>query len=187
MAGLTDVDWTQIPAPEDDGAAQHLSRLKLPSVSLSGTDGSQINLSQLKGRVVVYAYPMTGRPDVPLPDGWDAVPGARGCTPQSCAFRDHNDELRQLGVDSVFGLSTQDTVYQQEAANRLHLPFALLSDAQLELQRALSLPTMNVHGKTLLKRLTMVIDDGVISHVFYPVFPPDENASMVIEWLRANS
>ncbi len=180
---LTEVDWSEIPAPEDDGGAAHLMRARMPSVPLPGTDGSLVDLSALKGLTVVYAYPMTGRPDVPLPDGWDMLPGARGCTPQSCSFRDHYAELTGLGVDHLFGLSVQSTDYQREAATRLHLPFPLLSDERIELQQALSLPTLESEGMTLLKRLTLMIRDGEIVHVLYPVFPPDRNADDVIAWL----
>lgn len=184
---LTEVDWSTIPTPEDDGAADHLSGAMLPSLTLPATDGAAVDLSRLAGRSVVYAYPMTGRPGVALPDNWDAIPGARGCTPQSCAFRDHHAELTALGVDHVFGLSTQDTNYQREAAERLHLPFPLLSDAALELTRALTLPTFEAGGMTLLKRLALIIDDGRITKVFYPVFPPDRNAADVIDWLRESA
>jgi peroxiredoxin len=177
-------DWSTIPAPQDDGAAAHLVGMKLPSVVLPATDGTAVDLSSLAGRTVVYAYPRTGVPGAPpLVDEWDQIPGARGCSPQSCAFRDHFAELRDLGVAHVFGLSTQDTAYQQEAATRLELPFALLSDAAGELTRALTLPTFEAGGLTLLKRLTMIIDDGTITHVFYPVFPPDANAGEVVAWL----
>jgi peroxiredoxin len=130
---------------------------------------------------------MTGQPSVSLPDGWDMLPGARGCTPQSCAFRDYFAELTSLGVTNLFGLSSQDSAYQQEAANRLHLPFSLLSDQAFRLTEALGLPTFETAGKRLLKRLTMVITDGSIDHVFYPVFPPDRSPSDVIEWLRAKT
>ena len=184
---LTEVDWSTIPTPEDDGAADHLSGATLPSLTLPATDGAAVDLSRLAGRSVVYAYPMTGRPGVALPDNWDAIPGARGCTPQSCAFRDHHAELTALGVDHVFGLSTQDTGYQREAAERLHLPFPLLSDAALKLTRALTLPTFEAGGMTLLKRLALIIDDGRITKVFYPVFPPDRNAADVIDWLRESA
>lgn len=176
-------DWSTIPAPEDDGAAGHLVGMSLPPVPLPATDGATVDLSASIGLVVVYAYPRTGRPDVANPDGWDLIPGARGCTPQSCAFRDHFTELKALGVDRLFGLSTQDTAYQQEAVDRMHLPFPVLSDAHLKLASALRLPTFETGGMTLLKRLTMVIRDGVIEHVFYPVFPPDRNASEVVAWL----
>jgi peroxiredoxin len=174
----------ELPVPRDDGAARHLRGLRLPEVELASTTGRPIDLSKLQGRSVVYIYPRTGRPGEALPTGWDAIPGARGCTPQSCGFRDHHAELMALGVQQLFGLSTQDTDYQGEAAARLHLPFALLSDAELRLQRALRLPTFEVDGMTLLKRLTLVVDDGAISHVFYPVFPPDRSAADVIAWLR---
>jgi peroxiredoxin len=175
-----------LPAPQDDGAARHLTGMMLPDVALPATDGSMVNLSKLGGRTVVYAYPRTGRPGQALPEGWDAIPGARGCTPQSCAFRDHHAELKALGVARVFGLSTQDSDYQREAVERLHLPFAILSDAEMKLQRALKLPTFTTSGWILLRRLTLVIDDGVITKVFYPVFPPDRSAQEVIAWLQAS-
>ena len=173
-----------LPAPQDDGAARHLSGMRLPSIALAATDGSQVDLSKLAGRAVVYVYPRTGVPGQPSPDGWDAIPGARGCTPQSCSFRDHFAELGRLGVAHLFGLSTQDTAYQREAVDRLHLPFPVLSDESLVLAEAMRLPTFTVAGMTLLKRMAWVIDDGVITKVFYPVFPPDRNAEEVIAWLR---
>jgi len=176
-----------IPAPQDDGAARHLTGLKLPDLALPATDGAHVNLSKLKGRTVVYIYPRTGVPGVDLPPGWNEIPGARGCTPQSCSFRDHFGELKRLGVAQLFGLSTQDTAYQQEAAARLHLPFAILSDETLALAQALKLPTFVTSGMTLLKRMALVIDDGVITKVFYPVFPPDKNAAEVVAWLRATA
>jgi peroxiredoxin len=174
-----------LPVPRDDGAARHLTGRKLPALALAATDGSRVDLSKLRGRTVVYIYPRTGVPGQALPEGWDQIPGARGCTPQSCAFRDHFAELKRLGVAQLYGLSTQDTAYQREAVERLHLPFALLSDQKLELARALELPTFTVAGMTLLKRMAWVIDDGVITKVFYPVFPPDKNAEEVIAWLAA--
>jgi peroxiredoxin len=172
-----------LPVPEDDGAADHLPGMRLPSVPLASTSGDIVDLSALPGRTVVYCYPMTGRPDRSLPAGWDEIPGARGCTPQSCSFRDHHAELKSLGAN-VFGASTQDTEYQREAATRLHLPFALLSDSDLALAGALGLPTFEVDGMVLLKRLTLVIDEGWIEKVFYPVFPPDRSAEEVVEWLE---
>ena len=184
MTDLHKVDWTLIPEPEDDGLADHLEGTALPFVELASTGGNLVDISNIKGRAVIYTYPMTGRPDVPLPGNWDMLPGARGCTPQSCAFRDHRDELLQLGVTTVYGLSTQTTEYQKEAVDRLHLPFELLSDVDLKLQALLDLPVMRVEGKTLLKRLTMIIDDGKIVQVFYPVFPPDESAYAVVRWLN---
>ncbi len=174
-----------LPVPQDDGACEHLPGLPLPSLALVATDGRQVDLAQQSGRVVVYSYPRTGVPGEPTPTGWDSIPGARGCTPQSCAFRDHWQELRALGV-AVFGLSTQDTAYQQEAAQRLHLPFPLLSDADLAFAHALRLPLFSVDGLTLIKRLTLIVRDGVIEHVFYPVFPPDQNAAQVLAWLAAH-
>jgi peroxiredoxin len=175
-----------LPVPQDDGAAKHLFGLRLPDLALTATDGSTVDLARLRGRTVVYVFPRTGRPGQALPTRWDAIPGARGCTPQSCAFRDHFVELKRLGVTQLYGLSTQDTDYQREAAERLHLPFALLSDAQFKLLRALKLPSFDVDGMTLIKRMVWIIDDGVISHVFYPVFPPDKSAEQVIAWLQAS-
>jgi peroxiredoxin len=180
-------DWSKIPPPEDDGAGSGLVGKKIPPVTLAATDGRVVDLSKLAGRVVVYAYPRTGRPGLENPAGWDAIPGARGCTPQSCAFRDHYAELKGMGVSELFGLSTQNTAYQQEAAERLHLPFALLSDERFELSDALGLPMFETSGMRLMKRLTMVIRDGVIEKVFYPVFPPDENAGEVVEWVSRRS
>ncbi|HVZ54502.1 MAG TPA: peroxiredoxin [Pseudolabrys sp.] len=174
-----------IPAPEDDGAARHLMGMRLPDIALPATDGTRVSLAQLPGRTVLYVYPRTGVPGVELPPGWNDIPGARGCTPQSCGFRDHFAELTRLGVRYVYGLSTQDTAYQQEAAGRLHLPFAILSDDKLAFATALNLPTFTVAGMTLIKRMALVIDDGVITKVFYPVFPPDKNAEEVVAWLEA--
>ena len=177
---------TALPAPQDDGGARHLAGLRLPSVPLAATDGSQVDLSALRGRRVVYIYPRTGVPGQAMPDGWDAIPGARGCTPQSCSFRDHFAELGQLGVADLFGLSTQDSDYQREAAERLHLPFPILSDVAFALTRAIRLPTFTAGGMTLLKRMALVVEDGVIVKVFYPVFPPDKSAEEVIAWLRTS-
>lgn len=173
-----------LPRPQDDGAASHLDGARLPALRLVSTDGRKVDLGTLPGRVVIYVYPMTGRPDVPLPEGWDSIPGARGCTPQSCAFRDHYAELRALGVE-VFGLSTQSTDYQREAQGRLHLPFQLLSDSGRELKRLLGLPTFMAAGMELYKRLTLIAIDGRIEKAFYPVFPPDRNADEVLAWLRS--
>src|SRR5215813_909933 len=150
---------SDLPAPVDDGAARHLTGFKLPSLALDATDGSRVDLGALKGRTIVYIYPRTGRPGQPLPTGWDAIPGARGCTPQSCSFRDHFADLKNLGVDHLFGLSTQDPAYQREAAERLHLPFAILSDEHLALTRAMNLPTFQTSGMTLFKRFTLAIDN----------------------------
>ena len=173
-----------IPVPQDDGGARHLPGMKLPDLALPATSGGAVNLARLAGRTVLYLYPRTGVPGVDLPPGWNDIPGARGCTPQSCGFRDHFAELKGLGVSHLFGLSTQDTDYQREAAERLHLPFAILSDAGLAFTRAMKLPTFIVAGMTLLKRMALVVDDGIVGKAFYPVFPPDQNAAEVVAWLR---
>jgi peroxiredoxin len=173
-----------LPPPINDGGAAHLEGSMLPDVALAATDGSEVPLARLTGRSVVYAYPRTGQPGKALPEGWDSIPGARGCTPQSCAFRDHFAELRGLGVARLFGLSTQDSAYQHEAAERLHLPFPLLSDEGLAFTKAAGLPTFETSGMVLLKRLTMIVDDGRVTKVFYPVFPPDRSADEVLDWLR---
>jgi peroxiredoxin len=172
-----------LPEPSDDGASYHLPGMLIPHVPLRSTAGEPVDLAALSGSTVVYCYPLTGRPDRELPQGWNEIPGARGCSPQSCAFRDHHEELRALGA-RVFGLSTQSTGYQREAAERLHLPYELLSDEDLGFAEALGLPTFEVEGMVVLKRLTMVINDGRVTKVFYPVFPPDKNAEEVIGWLR---
>jgi peroxiredoxin len=184
MKSIVDTpDWSTIPAPVDDGATRHLMGAPMASVPLQATNGETVDLSRLRGRTIVYAYPRTGRPGIENPEGWDMIPGARGCTPQTCSFRDHFAELKTLGVDHLFGLSTQDPEYQREAADRLHLPFAILSDDHLALTRAMNLPTFETSGMTLLKRFTLVINDGKVEHDFYPVFPPDRSATDVIDWL----
>ena len=173
-----------LPVPLDDGAADHLESAEFPEVSFAATNGESVTIRNLAGRVVLYVYPMTGRPGTPLPDGWDEIPGARGCTPQSCGFRDHYRELRELDA-SVYGLSVQETEYQREAKERLHLPFELLSDADLVLRDLLRLPTFEAAGMELYKRITLILRRGTIEKVFYPVFPPDENADRVLAWLRS--
>ncbi|WP_028135955.1 peroxiredoxin [Bradyrhizobium japonicum] len=184
---LLEVDWSRIPAPVDDGAAAHLTGMVVPPIGLLATNDTSVSLSALRGRTVVFAYPRTGEPGkIALVDDWDMIPGARGCTPQTCAFRDLFAELKAAGAAHVFGLSTQSNAYQTEMASRLHLPFPVLSDEKLALTRALRLPTMEVAGLTLIKRLALVIDDASITHVFYPVFPPDRNAGDVLDWLKAN-
>ena len=180
-----------LPVPTDDGACGHLDGMVLPSIPLNSTDGQQIDLATLPGRTVVYIYPRTGRPDHPGSAAWDAIPGARGCTPQSCGFRDHAAELRALGASAIFGLSTQTTDYQREVVERLHLPFPLLSDSRLVFTRRLRLPTFEFEpypgeSSTHLTRMALVIRDGRIEKVFYPVFPPNRNAEDVIAWLRTN-
>jgi peroxiredoxin len=174
---------SDLPVPVDDGAAAHLPGTVPPPIALASTRGGVMRVDRVPAgfsRLVLYAYPRTGRPGEPLPDGWDAIPGARGCTPEACGFRDHSAELAALGI------STQDTGYQAEVADRLALPFPLLSDAELRLTTALALPTFATAGLTLIRRLTLVIRDGVVEHVFYPVFPPDAHAAKVLAWLHAN-
>jgi len=173
-----------LPRPKDDGGARHLTGMAMPDLELPSTANRQVNLAKITApRVVIYAYPMTGRPDRKLPQGWDDIPGARGCTPETCGFRDHHKDLAKLHTE-VFGVSTQDTAYQQEMVKRLEVPFEVLSDQHLALTRALKLPTFTVDGMTLMKRLTLVVKNGRIEHVFYPVFPPDKHAEEVIAWLE---
>lgn len=175
-----------LPTPVDDGAADHLLGMRLPALALPATMGGDVDLAAAAaqaGTLVLYVYPRTGTPGVPSPDGWDAIPGARGCTPQSCAFRDHHAELRALGAD-VLGLSAQPADEQAAFAAREHLPFALLSDARLQLAEALRLPTFEAGGMRLYKRITLIVEDGTIAKAFYPVFPPDRNAAQVLAWLR---
>jgi peroxiredoxin len=186
---VTDVaDLSELPAglpvPKDDGAAAHLPGLPMPKLSLPSTEAGSVSLSRLEPLTVLYFYPMTGRPTVPLPEGWDRIPGARGCTPEACAFRDHYAELLKAGA-MVYGISSQSTEEQREAVVRLGLPFPLLSDEQLEIADAMRLPTFEIEGRRLFKRLTLVVRDGSIEHVFYPVFPPDRHAGEVLTWLYA--
>ena len=188
MAALHDptVLPDDLPVPRDDGAARHLTGRGCRTSRWRRLTAGRSNLSRLVGRTVVYIYPRTGRPGQATPTGWDGIPGARGCTPQSCGFRDHFADLKRLGVAQLYGLSTQTTDYQREAAERLHLPFAILSDESLALTRALNLPTFSVDGMTLIRRMAWVIDNGVITHVFYPVFPPDKSAEDVVNWIQAS-
>jgi peroxiredoxin len=174
-----------LPVPSDDGGAAHLMGAALPAVALAASDGRTIDLARLAAeRTVLYCYPRTGRPgEQPLSPDWDAIPGARGCTPEACSFRDHYAAIQACGAD-VFGISTQDTGYQREAVERLHLPFPLLSDSELALTRALRLPTFEIAGQVLLKRLTLVVRRRHVEHVWYPVFPPDRHAEEVVAWLR---
>jgi peroxiredoxin len=173
-----------LPRPKDDGAAKHLTGMALPDLELLSTSNRMVNLSKVSApRVIIYAYPRTGQPDKPSPPGWDDIPGARGCTPETCGFRDHHKDLQKLGAE-VFGLSTQDTPYQQEMVTRLKVPFEVLSDEHMALTRALRLPTFTTSGMTLLKRLTIIARNGKIEKVFYPVFPPDTHAEAVIAWLK---
>jgi peroxiredoxin len=185
MANLNQLP-ANLPIPQDDGAANHLPGMRLPRLSLCATTGKELNLGEIKGRLVIYCYPMTGQPNVALPEGWDQIPGARGCTPQSCSFRDHYQELQSLGVEIV-GLSVQSTAYQQEMAGRLHLPFPVVSDADYQFQRALQLPTFITAGMTLLKRITLIANDGVIEAIHYPIFPSDSDPAWVISYLKKYS
>jgi peroxiredoxin len=178
-------DWSTLPVPEDDGAANHLHGVRLPALTLPSTAGDAVDLGMLDGLAVLYIYPMTAEPGSAQPEGWDAIPGAKGCTPQSCAFRDHASDLAELGVRHLFGISAQSPAAQAEAKARLRLPFDLLSDADGALGRALDLPSFQAGGRQLLKRLTLVAEDGRIVAVFYPVFPPDQNAADVVGWLRS--
>jgi peroxiredoxin len=185
---VTAANYEQLPAdlpvPEDDGAAAHLTGAAMPSITLPATSGEAVDLSQLAPRAIVYVYPMTGTPGVPLVDGWDQIPGARGCTPESMGFRDHYEELTGLGA-RVYGLSVQSTAEQAEAASRLALPYPLLSDSGLVLADRLGLPTFTASdGVVRYKRLTLVLSPGRIDHVFYPIFPPNQHAAEVLDWLR---
>ena len=172
-----------LPEPQDDGAADHLKGLRLPSIALNSTQGQRVDVGQYPGWLVIYCYPMTGLPGVPLPPNWDQIPGARGCTPQSCSFRDHYQELQTLGVE-VLGLSVQTMEYQKEMADRLHLPFPVVSDVNYEFQKALNMPTFLVEEMTLLKRVTLIVNHGLIEAVHYPIFPSDSDAIWVIDYLK---
>jgi peroxiredoxin len=177
---------SNLPRPVDDGSADHLLGMPMPQICLRSTRGRIVDVSDLSApRTVLYCYPMTGVPGKPLPEGWDMIPGARGCTPQTCSFRDHHRELLELKAE-VFGVSTQTTEYQREMVERLHLPFEILSDAEFKLCDTLRLPTFEVEGMRLMKRLTLMVRARQIEHVFFPVFPPNESADEVIRWLRAH-
>ncbi|MFG3140633.1 redoxin domain-containing protein [Streptomyces sp. NPDC048211] len=183
---LTDLP-PDLPTPEDDGAAAHLPGRAVPDLELPDTTGGTVSLRALgEGRSIVYCYPLTGRPGTDLPEGWNSIPGARGCTSEACDFRDHHGDLVAAGASYVFGLSSQTTAYQQEVVDRLRLPFPMLSDTDFRLSAVLGLPTFEVGGVQLHKRLTLVIRDGVVEHVFYPVFPPNTHAQQVCGWLRDN-
>jgi peroxiredoxin len=177
---------SDLPIPQDDGAAKHLKGMRIPKISLHATTGKKLNPGDIQGRLVIYCYPMTGQPNVALPEGWDQIPGARGCTPQSCSYRDHYQELSSLGAQ-VMGLSVQSHPYQLEMVNRLHLPFPVLSDENYQFQQALHLPTFIAAGMTLLKRITLIANDGLIEAVHYPIFPSDGDPAWVIHYLKANT
>ena len=187
MAEFLDLP-TDLPVPADDGAAEHLPGRTMPDLSLPSTDGGEVELTTLgPGTTILYIYPLSGRPGVELPAGWDSIPGARGCTPEACGFRDHLREIEAAGAQRLLGLSTQSTEYQAEFAQRLALPFALLSDTRLELARAMDLPTFTVGQQRLYRRMTLVLRGSEIEHVFYPIFPPDEHAAEVLRWMRARA
>jgi len=176
-----------LPAPVDDGAASHLPGQTLPAVEFTASDGMRVRLDTVdSGRWVLYLYPLTGEPGVDMPPGWNQIPGARGCTAEACGFRDNLTDMQVAGAQKVLALSTDDADYQRALVSRMHLPYPMLSDPQLTLAKALDLPTFEVEGMTLYKRLTMVVDGARITHVFYPIFPPDSHAAEVLDWLRAN-
>lgn len=175
---------SDLPVPQDDGAADHLQGTTIPSMALKSTSGTTVDVSTFAGLTIIFCYPRTGAPGETVPESWNVIPGARGCTPQACSFRDLSRELLGLGVSHIFGCSTQDTAYQQEVKGRTHLPFQLLSDEDLSLLNALKLPSMEWEGRKLIRRLTMAVEDGKIIKVWYPVFPPDANARQVCEWLE---
>jgi len=174
-----------LPVPIDDGMAAHLEGMCLPSIMLTSTNGATVNLAGIQNKLVIYVYPLTGQPEIDLPEGWDEIPGARGCTPQACDFANHYDELLQLNA-MVYGLSSQPSDYQLELKNRLHLPFDLLSDSDFQLKNTLNLPVFKADGLLLYKRLTIIAEQNIIQKVFYPIFPPNENASQVIAWLKSH-
>ena len=180
---LTNIDWSKIPAPKGEENLSHLNNYTIKQVKLKSTDDKLVELSEIKGLTIIYIYPMTGQPDKPLPDNWDNIPGARGCTPQSCSFRDNFNEFKKLNVDNIFGLSTQNTEYQKEMVKRLNLPYQVLSDEKLEFTNQLKLPTFEVENMKLIKRTTLMLSNNKIIKYFYPVFPPDKNVNDVIKFL----
>lgn len=180
-----------LPVPIDDGLAAHLLGMRFPKITLPATDGTHVDFSacfknSADKNVVIYIYPLTGQPNTPLPEGWDEIPGARGCTPQACDFSNHYQTLKSLNT-TVYGLSSQTTQYQLELKNRLHLPFELLSDEYFLLKKHLKLPTFQVQGSELYKRTTLIVTENKIKKVFYPVFPPNQHAQQVIEFLTTSS
>jgi peroxiredoxin len=176
-----------LPAPVDDGACRHLPGMQIPSLSLGSTSGRSLNLAEIQSpTTVLYCYPMTGRPGEPLPSGWDTIPGARGCTPETCSFRDHHQDMTKLGA-TVLGMSTQTTNDQREMVERLNVPYEVLSDSELALTRALNLPTFAINQRIFIKRLTLILRQGCIAHVFYPIFPPNAHADEVLAWLSRNA
>ena len=181
------VDWSKIPEPKLDFNLEHLNQSIVPDLKLNSTDDTIVSLSNLRGITVIYVYPMTGVPGKELPEGWDEIPGARGCTPQSCSFRDNFSKLKKLGVNNIFGLSTQSTEYQKELATRLHLPYPILSDEKLEFSKKLKLPMFKVLKMNLLKRITLILKDNKIIKYFYPIFPPTKNIEDVINFFETST
>ena len=180
---LSNVDWSKIPAPKGEENLSHLNNYTIKQVKLKSTDDKLVELSEIKGLTIIYIYPMTGQPDKPLPDNWDNIPGARGCTPQSCSFRDNFSQLKKLNVDNIFGLSTQNNQYQKEMVKRLSLPYQVLSDEKLEFAKQLNLPVFEVENMKLIKRITLILNNNMIIKYFYPIFPPDKNVEEVIKFL----
>lgn len=177
-----------LPVPTDDGAARHLTGQVLPPLSFRATDGTEVPIDRVsQGRWVLFIYPRTGLPGSPIPEGWDQIPGARGCSQEACSFRDDLEDLRAQGAERVLALSSDEAEHQDALVRHYHLPYAMLSDSDLSLAAALRLPTFEANGVTLYKRLTLVLHGARIEHVFYPVFPPDTHATEVVEWLRAHS
>lgn len=174
-------------SPVDDGSTDHLPGCPMPSISLPSTDGENVDLDALGvGRTLIYVFPMTGAPDVDMPEGWDAIPGARGCSPHNCDMRNHYADLMQRGIHRVFGMSSQPLEYQEALARALRLPYPLLTDTAMLVGASLRMPTISAGDLTVYQRLALVINDGVIEHVFFPVFPPDRHAQVVLDWLAEN-
>jgi peroxiredoxin len=176
---------TDLPVPKDDGGFDHIRNSTIPSISLNTTSNTEVDLSTLPGLTILFTYPRTGGPNETIPDAWNAIPGARGCSPQACSFRDALSTLRSKGVKQIYGLSTQDTAYQQEAKERLHLSYDLLSDEALEFVNSVKMPTFTWEGNELVKRSILAIEDGKVVKVWYPVFPTDASARLVDEWLNS--
>lgn len=187
MNGYTSLP-DNLPEPEDDGAAGYLQGERIPELTLATSNNATVDLSALgAGRTIIYIYPLTGRPGQDLPDGWDAIPGARGCSTEACDFRDHHAELHRAGATRVYGMSSQSVEYQAEVVERLHLPFTMISDPTFSVADALGLPSFPAPGHNrLYARLTLVIRDSVIEHVFHPIFPPNAHAQQVLDWLTTH-
>ncbi|MCJ1396083.1 hypothetical protein MMC18_008971 [Xylographa bjoerkii] len=177
---------SDLPVPTDDGACDHLTNAGLPNTTLpsTGSPSNPLDVSQLHDLTIIFCYPRTGAPDEVVPTTWDAIPGARGCTPQACSFRDNLPALKEHGVKNVYGLSTQGTEYQKEVHDRVHLPYELLSDEGLGFVKAMRLPTIEWEGKQLVKRITLAVEKRKVVKYWYPVFPPDRNVLDVLDWLK---